>query len=69
MQWWTCRNDKARRELGFEPRPHEETLTDAVRWQREQLEGRVGGRASLPERFAGGVVSTVGRVGGKLLGR
>ena len=31
--WWTYRNTKARRELGFEPRPHEETLEDAVRWQ------------------------------------
>ena len=32
-QWWTYRNTKARRELGFAPRPHEETLEDAVRWQ------------------------------------
>ncbi len=39
--WWTYRNAKARRELGFDPRPHEETLEDAVRWQLEQLGGRV----------------------------
>lgn len=69
MQWWTCRNDKARRELGFQPRPHEETLADAVRWQREQLGGRVGGRASRAERLAGGVVGAVAGVGGRLLGR
>ena len=35
MQWWTYRNDKAVDELGFEPRPHEETLEDTVRWQLE----------------------------------
>jgi len=69
MQWWTCRNDKARRELGFQPRPHKETLADAVRWQREQLGGRVGGRASRAERLAGGVVGAVAGVGGRLLGR
>lgn len=39
MQWWTYRNDKARRELGFQPRPHEETLEDTVRWQLERLDG------------------------------
>src|SRR5690606_38432029 len=35
MQWWTYKSTKARRELGFKPRPHEETLVDAVRWQTE----------------------------------
>lgn len=39
--WWTYRNTKARRELGFEPRPHEETLEDAVRWQLDRLGDRV----------------------------
>jgi dihydroflavonol-4-reductase len=38
--WWTYRNTKAKRELGFKPRPHEETLTDAVAWQRAQLGDR-----------------------------
>ena len=37
---------KARRELGFEPRPHEETLEDAVRWQLEELGN--AGRAAAP---------------------
>ena len=35
--WWTYRNTKAKRELGFAPRPHEETLEDAVAWQLDQL--------------------------------
>ena len=42
-QWFTYRNAKARRELGWQPRPHEETLEDAVRWQLEQLGRRAEG--------------------------
>jgi dihydroflavonol-4-reductase len=42
MLWWTYRNGRAKRELGFRPRPHEETLTDAVSWQAAQLGARVG---------------------------
>jgi dihydroflavonol-4-reductase len=42
-QWWTYRNDKARRELGWEPRPHEETLEDTVRWQLAELGKRIEG--------------------------
>ena len=42
-QWFTYRNDKAREQLGWEPRPHEETLEDTVRWQLEQLGGRAQG--------------------------
>jgi dihydroflavonol-4-reductase len=42
-QWFTYRNDKARTQLGWEPRPHEETLEDTVRWQLEQLGERVEG--------------------------
>jgi len=43
MQWWTYTNDKAVRELGFAPRPHEETLEQAVAWQLERLGSRAGG--------------------------
>src|SRR4051795_2668593 len=42
-QWFTYRNEKAREQLGWEPRPHEETLEDAVRWQIEQLGSRAEG--------------------------
>jgi dihydroflavonol-4-reductase len=41
-QWWTYRCTKAKKQLGFKPRPHEETLEAAVRWQLEQLGDRVG---------------------------
>jgi dihydroflavonol-4-reductase len=43
MQWWTYRNDKAVRELGFAPRPHEETLEETVRWQLDRLGARARG--------------------------
>jgi dihydroflavonol-4-reductase len=43
MHWWTYSHEKARREFGFSPRPHEETLEDTVRWQLEQLGDRADG--------------------------
>ena len=42
-QWFTYRNDKAREKLGWEPRPHEETLEDTVRWQLGELGKRAEG--------------------------
>ena len=42
-QWFTYRNEKARETLGWEPRPHEETLEDAVRWQLQELGTRAEG--------------------------
>ncbi len=38
--WWTYSNAKARNELGFKARPHEETLQDAVEWQLAELGDR-----------------------------
>jgi dihydroflavonol-4-reductase len=58
--WWTYRNTKAKRELGFAPRPHEETLEEAVAWQRAQP-GEVTFRAG-PERFALRAAGRVSRV-------
>jgi dihydroflavonol-4-reductase len=49
--WWTYRNTKAKRELGFKPRPHEETLEDAVRWQSDVLGNRVGEGAGPQRRL------------------
>jgi dihydroflavonol-4-reductase len=42
-QWFTYRNDKAREKLGWEPRPHEETLEDTVQWQLDELGKRAEG--------------------------
>jgi dihydroflavonol-4-reductase len=65
--WWTYRNTKAKRELGFRPRPHEQTLEDAVAWQREQLGGRrpAGGPQRIALRAAGRLM----RAGERLAGR
>jgi dihydroflavonol-4-reductase len=67
-QWWTYRNTKARRALGFEPRPHEETLEDAVRWQMSQLGDRVRtGRG--PQEAALAALAPLLRVGDRVLSR
>jgi len=48
--WWTYRNGRARRELGWSVRSHEET----VRWWMERLGDRVTGtRQPIPLRMAG----------------
>jgi dihydroflavonol-4-reductase len=64
--WWTYSNAKARKELGFEPRPHEQTLEEAIRWQAEHLGKRVGG-AGL-EWAALGLAGRVLRAGERLVG-
>jgi dihydroflavonol-4-reductase len=64
--WWTYRNTKAKRDLGFKPRPHEETLTDAVNWQREQLGGSVGdGGSRLMLRAANSALRAAERLAGR----
>lgn len=65
---WTFKNTKARRELGFRPRPHEETLEDAVAWQLRVLGDRIETtrpRYELPLRAA----DTAVRLGRRLVGR
>jgi dihydroflavonol-4-reductase len=64
-QWWTYRSTKAKKELGFKPRPHEETLEDTVRWQAERLGDRVGRapRTDLVLRGFGRVLQLGERVG------
>ena len=64
--WWTYRNTKARKQLGFAPRPHEQTLEDAVNWQLAELGERrprppaeqlalraIGGAARATRRMVG----------------
>ena len=65
QHWWTYRNTKAKKELGFKPRPHEETLEDTVRWQAERLGDRVGRapRTDLALRAFGRILQLGERVG------
>jgi dihydroflavonol-4-reductase len=63
--WWTYRSTKAKRELGFKARPHEETLEDAVRWQLDALGDRAHRKPGAGWRAlvaAGEATRLVGRV-------
>jgi dihydroflavonol-4-reductase len=59
--WWTYRSAKARRELGWETRPHEDTVEATVRYHEERLGDRPGRRQPLPLRVVGRVVREVVR--------
>jgi dihydroflavonol-4-reductase len=54
--WWTYRNTKAKRELGWAPSPHEEAIEETIAWYREREGSRLaspGSRQPLPFRAAG----------------
>ena len=62
--WWTYRSAKARRELGWTTRPHEDTVEATVRFHEERLGDRlqrVGRRQPLALRLAGRAVREVVR--------
>lgn len=65
--WWTYRNTKAKRELGFKPRPHEQTLEDAVHWQLEQLGDRPP--AAAAQRLALRAVGKALAIGERVVAR
>ena len=56
--WWTYRSTKARRELGWTTRPHEDTVEDTVRYHEERLGDRLPG---TPQPLALRVVGRVAR--------
>ena len=64
--WWTYSAAKAKRELGFSARPHEETLTDAVRWLIADLGISTDRDPGLGEQ-ALGAVAAAARAAGRLL--
>ncbi len=68
--WWTCKSGKARRELGWTTRPHEDTVEATVRWWEERL----GERLSLAPRsqpaawrLAGYAARAAGAIGGRIV--
>jgi dihydroflavonol-4-reductase len=67
-KWWTYRNTKAKRELGWKPSPHEETVESTVAWYRAR-EGdsmaREGSRQPVGLRLAGFAVRQAGGVIGR----
>lgn len=55
-QFWTYRSTKAKRELGWRARPHEETLQDTLAWYLEREGERIGAAPRsrpLPYRVVG----------------
>ena len=71
--WWTYRSSKARRELNWRARPHEETLEATVAWHLERERDRIArtrrtARAprQLQRRLAGLALGAAGGAAGTL---
>jgi len=63
-RWWTYRSAKARRELGWSTRPHEDTVEATVRFHQERLGDRLAGgerRQPVGWRLLGHAMRTVSR--------
>jgi dihydroflavonol-4-reductase len=63
--WWTYRNTKAKRELGFKPSPHEEAIEETIAWYRRHEGSRLaeaGARQPVALRVAGFAVDRVSGV-------
>ena len=60
--WWTYRSTKAKRELGWRARPHEETLDATVEWHLEHEHDRIARTRRSQQvqyRLAGAAISVV----------
>lgn len=69
-QWWTCKSTKARRELGWITRPHEDTVEATVRWWEERLGDRLlraPRRQPATWRLVAELARTAERLGGRLV--
>ncbi len=63
-QNWRYSSRKARRELGYRPRPLDRTLEDTVDWYRELIQaGSLGGASVSPLSLAAAGVRLAGRSG------
>jgi dihydroflavonol-4-reductase len=70
--WWTYRNTKAKRELGWTPGPHEDTIEATVRWYLDREGDRLDRArhtqpvqwkaAAAAMRAAEGIASAAGRL-------
>jgi dihydroflavonol-4-reductase len=68
-QWWTYRSTKARRELEWKSRPHEETLEATVAWHLEREHERMArtrGSQAMTRRLAALAVGAGETAGGLL---
>ena len=69
--WWTYRSTKAKRDLGWKPRPHEETLEATVGWYMDREHDRiVRSRRSQQRQYrVAGAVISAGEAAGAVAGR
>lgn len=68
--WWAYRSTRARRELGWRPAHHEDTLEATIAWYREREPERLaapGARQPLALRAAGGALRRAGRIAGRVV--
>jgi dihydroflavonol-4-reductase len=63
--WWTYSTAKAKRELGYSPRSHDETLTAAVAWQTEALGDRLPADPGIAVEALGSL-ARLGRLAGRM---
>jgi dihydroflavonol-4-reductase len=66
-QWWTYRNTKAKRELGFKTTPHEDTIEATVGWYMDREGDRIQrSRRSQPLQYklAAATLGALGNAGG-----
>jgi dihydroflavonol-4-reductase len=69
--WWAFRSTKARRDLGWKPSHHEDTLEATIAWYREREPQRLrapGARQPLVLRLAGGALRQADGVVTRLVG-
>lgn len=63
--WWAFRSTKARRELGWKPAHHEDTLVDTIEWYREREPSGLlppGSRQPVALRLAGFGIRQLGEL-------
>ena len=68
--WWAYRSNKAKRDLGWKPSHHEDSLVAAIEWYREREPARLrapGTRQPLGLRVAGFGVRAAGGMVGRLV--
>jgi len=69
-QWWAYRSTKAKRELGWKPSHHEDTLVTTIAWYRERDAGRLapaGTRQPLALRVTGRGLREAAGLAGRLI--
>ena len=69
-RWWAYSSRKARRELGWKPRHHEDSLRRTVEWYREREGDRMrpaGTRQPLALRGTGAALRRASRLAGRMM--